>query len=115
MAAVFQRIANGQLDGTTSVVTLVEALTQPRANGDVQLAEAYRDLLLDSAHFQTLSVDAAVAELAADLRASYGLRTPDALQLAVALAEGCEAFLTNDSRLCRVAELPVLLVDDLEL
>jgi len=115
MAAVFQRIANGRIDGTTSVVTLVEALTHPRARGDVQLAEVYRDLLLDSEHFHTLAIDAAVAELAADLRASYRLRTPDALQVAVALAEGCELFLTNDARLQRITEIPILLLDDLEL
>jgi predicted nucleic acid-binding protein len=39
---------------------------------------------------------------AASLRARYGLRTPDALQISVALAAGCSAFLTNDARLQRV-------------
>ena len=43
------------------------------------------------------------------------MRLPDALQIAVAIQEGCEAFLTNDRRLARVAELRVLLLDDLEL
>ena len=43
------------------------------------------------------------------------MRLPDALQLAVALQEGCEAFLTNDPRLKRVAEPRVLVLDELEL
>ena len=115
MAELFQRIGHGQLVGMTSMITLVEVLTQPRAKGDAQLSDAYRDLLLASTYFQTVPIDTSIAELAADLRASYGLHTPDALQIAVALAEGCEAFLTNDARLRRVAELPILLVDDLEL
>jgi predicted nucleic acid-binding protein len=42
------------------------------------------------------------------------MRLPDALQIAVALEEGCGAFLTNDRRLGRVSELRVLVLDDLE-
>ncbi|MBK9715381.1 MAG: PIN domain-containing protein [Kouleothrix sp.] len=60
-------------------------------------------------------IDAVVADQAAELRASYGLRTPDALQIAAALAAGCTAFLTNDARLQRVTELRVLVLDELEL
>ena len=39
----------------------------------------------------------------------------DALQVAVAIRENCQAFLTNDRRLARVTELSVLVLDDLEL
>jgi predicted nucleic acid-binding protein len=39
----------------------------------------------------------------------------DALQIAVALEAGCEAFLTNDRTLKRVTELRVLVLDELEL
>ena len=53
------------------------------------------------------------AELAAELRARYSLRTPDALQVATALVRRCEVFLTNDTRLKRVAEIRVLTLDDL--
>ncbi len=56
MADVFQRIGSGQLDGTTSTVTLVEVLTKPRATGDQQLVETYRDLLLGSEYFHTISL-----------------------------------------------------------
>jgi len=41
--------------------------------------------------------------------------TSDALQISVALAAGCSAFLTNDLRLQRVTELRVLALDELEL
>ncbi|WP_404987325.1 type II toxin-antitoxin system VapC family toxin [Candidatus Hadarchaeum sp.] len=58
-------------------------------------------------------MDAAIAERAADLRARYGLRTPDALQVATALHAGATAFLTNDARLKAVRELEVVLLDEL--
>ena len=54
------------------------------------------------------------AEHAADLRARYRLLLPDALQVAVALKEGCQAFLTNDRRLERVMELRSRMLDGLE-
>ena len=56
-----------------------------------------------------------IAESAADLRARYNLRTPDALHVASALSSGCDAFLTNDAGLKRVQELPILVLDELEL
>jgi predicted nucleic acid-binding protein len=56
-----------------------------------------------------------VAERAADLRARYNVRTPDAIQLATALEAGCDAFLTNDLALRRVAELRVLVLGTLAL
>jgi len=72
-------------------------------------------LLINAANFQTLPIDIKTAASAADLRARYNLRTPDALQVATALAAGCDAFLTNDSDMQRVSELRVLVLDQLEL
>jgi len=45
---------------------------------------------------------------AAQLRAATGVKTPDALQLAAALAAGCKAFVTNDRRLPTVPGLSVV-------
>jgi predicted nucleic acid-binding protein len=39
----------------------------------------------------------------------------DALQIATALIAGCAALLANDTRLQRVTELRVLVLDELEL
>lgn len=111
---VFQRIADGSLIGVTSIITLVEVLVQPYALGASHLISEYRDLLLNSAGLRTIEIDADIAERAAELRARYRLRTPDALQLAAALSAGCQAFLTNDHNLARVAELRVLTLDELE-
>jgi predicted nucleic acid-binding protein len=59
-----------------------------------------------------LAIDSAVAERAADMRALYNLRTPDALQVAAALTVGCDAFLTNDRAIARLADLRVLVLSD---
>lgn len=112
---VVQRMNAGEFAGITSVVTIGEVLVQPFVRGDVELQQRYRDVLLNGIGIRTLPVDAALAERAAELRARYRIRLPDALQLAVAIAERCEAFLTNDRQLSRVTEIRVLVLDDLEL
>jgi predicted nucleic acid-binding protein len=115
VTGLFGRIANGSITGLTSAISLTEVLVQPYLTGDAGLQQEYRNLLLGSNNFETLPIDVGAAERAADLRARYRLRTPDALRIAVALGAGCQAFLTNDTRLKRVTELGILVLDELEL
>jgi len=110
---IFERIEQGELEGITSVITLLEVLVQPIRLNRIDLASRYRQLLLESERFSVLPITVEIAELAADPRARYNLRTPDALQVATALAHRCEAFLTNDARLKRVAEIRVLTLEEL--
>ena len=55
----------------------------------------------------------AIWEDAARIRATTGLKTPDALHAASALQAGCALFLTNDSDYRRVQGLPITVLDDL--
>jgi len=91
---IFQRITDGNLAGVTSVITLMEVLVQPIQQGETQLAHDYSDLLLHHPSLSVVPIGTAIAERAAHLRAQYRLRTPDALQIAVALEARCQAFLT---------------------
>jgi len=50
----------------------------------------------------------AAGRIAARLRGSYGIRTPDALHLATAVVTGADAFVTADARLFRVTEVDVV-------
>jgi|SRR5581483_8749305 len=108
-----RRVDTGAILGYSSMVTLT-VLTQPKQKGNTALEQEYRDLLLHSRNFTLLPIDPVIAERAADLRARYRFRTPDALQIAAALTTGCQAFLTNDPQLKRTTELRVLILDDLK-
>lgn len=112
---IFNRVAAGELEGWTSVISLSEVLVQPFVSGRNDLQAAYRELLLKSSNFHTLPINATVAEHAARMRAAYGLRLPDAIQIAFALDTGCQAIVCNDHLMRRVTELSVLILDDLEL
>jgi len=111
----FKVISEGAVLGFGSMMTLTEVLTQPIKQNKPDLVSKYENILLDSVGLEILDVNKAIARRAAELRARYGLRTPDAMQIATALSQNCEAFLTNDTGFKRVTELRVLLIDELEL
>jgi predicted nucleic acid-binding protein len=98
----------------SSVLTLTEVLTLPFDKGATEIAQAYKTLLLQTPYLRLEPVGPQVAERAARLRARYGLKTPDAIQLAVAQEADCEAFLTNDNSLRRVETPTVLVLSDFQ-
>ena len=109
----FEALDKSAFQVVTSTLTLMEALVHPVRRGDVELADQYRDILLNSDGLKTVAVTHAIAEIAAQLRARYVIRTPDAIQVATAIHQGATFFLTNDSRLSVISELQVLLLNEL--
>ena len=113
--AIFRLVDVGALSVVTSVITLTEVLVMPIEQANQTYQQTYREMLLNAESIALQSVSITIAEQAAYLRAAYRLRTPDALHLATAITTGCQAFLTNDKALKRVTEIPVLVLDELEL
>jgi predicted nucleic acid-binding protein len=88
-----------------SRLSVLECLVQPLRDGDADMIDAYRDFF-DAGQLQVVELTAAVVDRATTLRASHGLKTPDALQAASALElPGDVLFLTNDRRFARVPGL----------
>lgn len=112
---VFDRIDDSLLTAVTSPVTLVECLVMPYRLGLVQLQRDFFNLIVHGSNTDFLPIDHDRARRAAELRDNYGLTLPDALQIATALAAGCEAFLTNDATLKHVTELRMLVLSEMEI
>lgn len=112
---IFEAWEKGQNSGVTSVITMLEILVKPKREGNLEAARDYQELLTTYPNLHILDVDLTVACLAADLRAKYAIRTPDALQIAAALHAGASGFITNDEQLKQVADegIEVLLLNDL--
>jgi predicted nucleic acid-binding protein len=79
------------------MVTAAELLVRPIRSGHQQLAYAH-DFLTQFPNLHGLVMDLHVAQRAATLRATSGLRLPDAIVIASGLLAGCEAIVTNDER-----------------
>jgi predicted nucleic acid-binding protein len=112
MRLFFRALNQGDFMVVTSVVTIPEVLVYPLRQGNTTLAQQYRDILFNS-QVTTIEVVPNIAETAAQLRADYNLKTPDAIQMATAINEGASFFLTNDGRLPSLPGLSVLVLDQL--
>jgi predicted nucleic acid-binding protein len=95
----------GAIRAVTSTVTLVEVLVQPLAKGAHELASRYTQYLRSGPSLTLRWLDLDLALRAAQLRARYQIRTPDAIQIAAAIDFGAHLFLTNDDRARRVTEI----------
>lgn len=102
--AIFESIESGEVNASTSVITLMEILVKPRRERDANAVEEYRFALQTFPNLKLKSVDPTVAEKAAEIMTSLHLRPPDAIQLASAITDNAQAFITNDERLNRATE-----------
>jgi predicted nucleic acid-binding protein len=112
---VFTLLGEGNFQAVVSPVTLAECLVMPIRLGQAQPQQDFIDLLTNTDGILFVPIAASVSQKAAEVRVRYGLKLPDALQIAAALVSGCDAFLTNDVALQRVTELRVLVLGALEI
>jgi len=83
-----------------SPLVRMECLIKPLRDKDADLSARYRQAL---STFAQVPINDEDFELAAQLRADHGLKTPDALHLAIARRHRCTALWTNDDRFAKAA------------
>ncbi|MDT9201253.1 PIN domain-containing protein [Limnospira fusiformis KN01] len=109
---IFERLES-EITPVVGSVTVAECLVGALQMGLTNLEQAYVAIFTrDDVLF--LENNLTIAREAARVRVRYNLQLPDAFQIATALNAGCQAFLTNDAQLKRIAELKILLVSELE-
>jgi predicted nucleic acid-binding protein len=101
----------GQFGVVSSELVILETLVKPLREGDAILENLFRSLLA-AREVRVIPATALLWEQAARLRATTGLKTPDALHAATALAVGSTLFITNDEGFRRVAGLPVTVLKE---
>jgi predicted nucleic acid-binding protein len=93
---VFDEIAGGGISAVTSTITMTELLVPAYRNQDDQRVDEFYGILATYPNLEWLAPDLEIADLAAELRALYNLRTPDALHAATAIQAKATGFITND-------------------
>ena len=91
----------------TSTITLLEILVHPHRNQDLNMIRSYYGYLPRAPFLQLVPVTIEIADKAAEFRAKYGFKTPDAIQLGTALVEGATLFLTRDHEFRKQKEIEV--------
>lgn len=94
------RLSIPDLICVASELTRLECRVKPIQRGDGRLLQEYEQFF-DQSVDEIVELTREVMDLAAEIRAKYSFKTPDAIHLAAAVAAACDVFLTNDRQLAR--------------
>ena len=108
----FELIIAGRLTAEVSLIVLLEVLVRPIREGLESVANKYRAILEGTMGITAHILDQPLAELAAQIRARHGLRTPDAIVAATAIGHNCSHILTNGPVFRRLDNMKVLVIGD---
>ena len=110
---IFQWMEKPASQAVTSTVTILELLVQPYRRADLDTVNKFYALLSTHPNLRWVELTLPVADAAAGLRAEFNLKTPDAIQVASALALQATGFISNDPAFKRLEKLDILILDDL--
>ena len=111
--SVLEAVSEGHVTAVASELVLLELLVAPLKKGAQDVADEIELALLHFPHLQLAPVTRAVLVRAAEIRARYGLRTPDAVMVATAIESGATLSVTNDNAWRKVREIEVAFLQDL--
>ena len=109
---IWRQAQTGQFTIASSDLVVLETLVKPLREGDTLVEKVFR-ALFESKEVRLIPATRQLWEEAARLRATTGLKTPDALHAATARNAQCTLFVTNDGDFRRVEGLPVEVLNEL--
>ena len=112
--AVLEAVSSGRVAAVASELVLLELLVAPLKQGAQDAADEIEMVLLHFPNLRLAPVTRGVLIRAAEMRARYGLRTPDAIMIASAVETGATLAVTNDDAWRKVKELDIMVLRDLE-
>lgn len=110
---LWQAAQQGQFTVLSSELVLLETLVKPLKEADTVLEKTFRELLLASKDVQLIPISLSILEQAAYLRATTGLKSPDAIHAATALSVGSPVFITNEKVFKRVSGLTIVVLNEI--
>ena len=111
--SIFESLSDGYLRAVSSPITLAECSIVSYRQGLLELQNLVADALVRNESVTFRITDELVAIEAVKMRIKYGLKLPDAIQIATAIVSNCDAFLTNDIALSKVTEIRSIVVSEL--
>ena len=96
VATILHMVESGELHAITSSLTLAEVLTGPAYAQNLEALNDYELYLSNFPNLTLQSVESKHACVIVQVRSSTRLLTPDAIQIAVAMAANVDAVISND-------------------
>jgi uncharacterized protein len=106
-----ERLSSEDTHQVCSDLSRLECRVQPLQQNKTVLLEAF-DVYFAEIISETVPLSRTVIDLATEVRARYGFKTPDAIHIACAIVAECDLFLTNDKQLERCREIVVEVIGD---
>ena len=104
---LFERLADGALSGSTSALSIYQLLVEAYRRGEAETAATAERYLTTIPGLDVVDVTPAIARQASQVRAQLGGKPERAVQIATALSERAEIYLTQRSPFRRVAGMGV--------
>ena len=108
---LFRLMESGDVQAQTSALTLYQLLMESYRRGEESTADRVEQLIGAVPGLRVVPIDGRVARQAAQVRARIGGRIERSVQLASALSEGADLFLTRHSSLRRIAGMSIESLD----
>jgi predicted nucleic acid-binding protein len=108
---LWEKLHANKITIVSSELLWLETLVGPMKNQNQPLIELYTELLTNN--IQLIAIDELILKLAAQLRSTSSLKTPDAIHAATAINCKSTLFLTNDMGLKKVPGLNTIVLKDL--
>lgn len=105
---IFSQIIDKQILVVVSEIVFTELLVKPTRIKAEHLIDLYQNLNTVIPTLRPTPVTHDIALTAANLRAKYGLRTPDAIHLATAIDEQADIFVHSDKLFSKAKEVRTL-------
>jgi len=112
VAQILTAVARGRCKAIASELVLLELITGPLKLGRQDAADEYETLLTHYPNLTLAPITRNILLEAAQIRALYGFRTPDAIILATAKEHGATLVVTNDQNWSRYPDLTMLCLSD---
>ena len=110
----FTKCIEENIQIVTASITIEEYLVFPYSSGKMELADNFKKFI-EYMNIEIVDINSEIAEQGAKIRSQYkNFKAMDALQIATAIASGCDMFFTNDKQLRQEKELPCMTMEDLE-
>lgn len=113
VAPIIEAVDSGVIIGHTGDAAIAETLVKPYQTGNQSLVANFKAFFSTEDFLSICPHDAGAFDLAAQLRATRGLKFIDALHYATAIRAGCKFFVTNDGGIQSSDVLEVILVNKL--
>ncbi|RRB02164.1 type II toxin-antitoxin system VapC family toxin [Larkinella rosea] len=113
VAEYLSQAVENNVEFETSVLTVSEFCVKPEQTGRYDLIEDF-DIFLKELDCRLVDVTLEIAKTASKLRAKYlFLKAVDSLQIATAIENQCDRFLTNDKKLKGIQEIEIIVIAEL--